>query len=91
MNAKTDFQTVKETYLEQVKNQEPQQIDEVRTMSARDLGKKIESLEDVHQDIRMSMMDTIDDVSKRKKLESKLQKTYEQYFKVLVEIERMLK
>jgi len=67
------------------------QVNEVRTMSARDLGKKIDSLEDVHQDIRMSMIDTIDDISKRKKLESKLQKTYDQYFKVLAEIERMLK
>jgi hypothetical protein len=91
MKTKTDFQTVKETYLEQVKNQEAQRIDEVRTMSARDLGKKIDSLEDVHQDIRMSMIDTIDDISKRKKLETKLQKTYDQYFKVLAEIERMLK
>jgi hypothetical protein len=91
MKKKTDFQTVKETYLEQVKNQEPRQVNEVRTMSARDLGKKIDKLEDVHQDIRMSMVDTIEDVSKRKKLETKLQKTYDQYFKVLVEIEKMLK
>jgi len=68
-----------------------EQIDEVRTMSAKDLGKKIDSLEDVHQDIRMSMVDTIDDVSKRKRLETKLQKTYDQYFKVLAEIEKMLK
>jgi aminopeptidase N len=91
MKEKTAFQVVKDTYLEQVKNQEPQQLDEIRTMSAKDLGKKIDSLEDVHQDIRMSMIDTIEDINKRKKLESKLQKTYDQYFKVLAEIERMLK
>jgi len=68
-----------------------EQIDEARTMSVKDLGKKIDSLEDVHQDIRMSMVDTIDDVGKRKRLETKLQKTYDQYFKVLAEIEKMLK
>jgi len=68
-----------------------EQIDEARTMSVKDLGKKIDSLEDVHQDIRMAMVDTIDDVSKRKRLETKLQKTYDQYFKVLAEIEKMLK
>jgi len=91
MKEKSDFQVVKDIYLEQVKNQEVQQVDEVRTMSARDLGKKIDSLEDVHQDIRMSMVDTISDVNTRKKLENKLQKSYDQYFKVLAEIERMLK
>jgi predicted secreted Zn-dependent protease len=90
MKAKTEFQTVKDAYLEQMKEQQ-EQISEVRTMSARDLGKKIDSLEDVHQDIRMSMIDTISDVSTRKKLESRLQKSYDQYFKVLAEIEKMLK
>lgn len=90
MKAKTEFQTVKEAYIQQVKEQQ-EQISEVRTMSARDLGKKIDSLEDVHQDIRMSMIDTISDVNTRKKLESRLQKSYEQYFKVLAEIEKMLK
>jgi hypothetical protein len=90
MKTKTDFQTAKEAYLEEMKNRKAP-VNEVRTMSAKDLGKKIDSLEDVHQDIRMSMIDTIDDISKRKKLESKLQKTYDQYFKVLAEIERMLK
>jgi predicted secreted Zn-dependent protease len=90
MKAKTEFQTVKDAYLEQMKEQQ-EQISEIRTMSARDLGKKIDSLEDVHQDIRMSMIDTIRDVSTRKKLESRLQKSYDQYFKVLAEIEKMLK
>jgi len=77
-------------YVEEETSSE-EQIDEARTMSVKDLGKKIDSLEDVHQDIRMSMVDTIDDVGKRKRLETKLQKTYDQYFKVLAEIEKMLK
>jgi len=90
MKTKTDFQTVKETYLEQVKNQEPQ-IDEARAMSARDFSKRIDSIEDAHQEIKMSLVDSIEDINKRKKIESKLDLSYNQYFKALSEIERMLK
>jgi len=68
-----------------------EQIDEARAMSAKDFGKKIDSIEDVHQEIKMSLIDSIEDVSKRKRAESALQKAYDQYFKSLSEIERMIK
>lgn len=94
MKEKTSFQVVKDIYLEQVKNQEQQQVDEarpIRTMSAKDLGKKIDSIEDAQQEIKMSLVDSIEDINKRKKIESKLDLSYNQYFKALSEIERMLK
>jgi len=43
MKTKTDFQAVKETYLEQVKNQEPQQIDE-RALTAKQMNKRADTL-----------------------------------------------
>ena len=74
------------------KGAEERQVNErVWTMSARDFGRKIDSIEDVHQEIRMSLVDSIEDINKRKKIENKLDLSYDQYFKVLSEIERMLK
>jgi len=78
-------------YSEPVEEETEEQLDEARTMSKKDFGKKIDSIEDVHQEIRMAMVDTIDDVSKRKRSEAALQQAYDQYFKQLSVIERMLK
>lgn len=98
-----DIKKLSEAYLSIYKTEEEaeavsedteEQLDEarpVRTMTAKDFGKKIDSIEDVHSDIRMAMVDTISDISRRKKIESKLQKAYDQYFNALAEIERMLK
>lgn len=83
---KTDTGVVSEETEEQLDEARP-----VHTMTAKDFGKKIDSIEDVHSDIRMAMVDTISDISRRKKIESKLQKAYDQYFNALAEIERILK
>jgi len=77
-------------YVEEESSSE-EQIDEARAMSAKDFGKRIDSIEDAHQEIKMSLVDSIEDVSKRKRAESALQKAYDQYFKRLSEIERMMK
>ena len=88
-----DIKAISDAYRSIYTESAAEQIDEapVYTMSKKDFGKKIDSIEDVHQEIRMSLVDSIDDVSKRQRAEKALQKAYDQYFKQLSEIERMLK
>ena len=99
MSSYKEIKSISEAYRSMIsaegadkKGAEESQVNErVWTMSARDFGRKIDSIEDVHQEIRMSLVDSIEDINKRKKIENKLDLSYDQYFKVLSEIERMLK
>jgi len=70
-----------------------EQINEARprVMSKKDFGKLIDSIENAHFEIELSLIDLIDDETKRKRVEKALQKAYDQYFKQVSEIERMLK
>ena len=102
MSSHKEIKSISEAYRSMIsdegadkKGAEERQVNErVWTMSARDFGRKIDSIEDVHQEIKMSLIDSVPEdypVRKRQKLEKDLQSAYEKYFDLLAEIERMLK
>lgn len=92
---KDGFQSVREAYLRQLREQQ-EEISEarpVRTMSARDLDKKINSLEETHSAILDSLVDSFPEdypVRDRENLEKELNDAYQEYFKVLSRIEKIL-
>ena len=77
------------------KGAEERQVNErVRTMSARDFGRKIDSIDDTHATILNSLIDSVPEnypVRKRQKLEKDLNSAYQKYFNLLAEIEKILK
>lgn len=92
MKTKTEFQTVKEAYLEQLKEQ---QLNERRrsgpqhplqTMTKRDLDKHMKAIDEIHAKIMFSMIDSVPEdfpIRKRETLEKRLNAAYSKYWDML--------